>query len=345
MSWIKPRNLYRKPLVIVEDSLKDLTKLLATFSKTDPEIMGNLTAVCVAPEGTDTSESVKGWIATYPRLQVAACVQTESASEGSRVLNIQRFVSQDLELSRVLTELLMPGGVLLQDIHLDSLPFFRSDNPWAACFALANHCRGFCREKKDLNYAFMSKMEFPAGFTAQVVLRKFDATWVFNKLDGTRMLRCIPDHIREEFPWWLRFRGYDRKSPLAISRKKSTEAAVSREFDFVLWPRSSSLYELMGRGVNLERTSALQARTQLFKALKMLVDDSLIDGPGVSAQELFALHSNPPEQPTVEYCKGFAARLIGNVKGRLKDGDRIDNVGSATYKFDERFEVAEVHER
>src|ERR1700724_3540849 len=74
MSWVTEAGFAKRPLVIVEDHLYHMTELLDGLAKA-PDLVGQLTVVCLDRPGPDTRRTVAAWLAGHPALQVVAAVE------------------------------------------------------------------------------------------------------------------------------------------------------------------------------------------------------------------------------------------------------------------------------
>src|SRR6202166_3732321 len=81
MSWVTEAGFAKRPLVVVEDHLYHMTELLDGLGKA-PDLVGQLTVVCLDRPGPDTRRTVAAWLADHPALQVVAAVEV-SAGDGA----------------------------------------------------------------------------------------------------------------------------------------------------------------------------------------------------------------------------------------------------------------------
>jgi hypothetical protein len=81
MSWVTEAGFAKRPLVIVEDHLYHMTELLDGLGKA-PDLVGQLTVVCLDRPGPDTRRTVAAWLADHPALQVVAAVEATEPPAG-----------------------------------------------------------------------------------------------------------------------------------------------------------------------------------------------------------------------------------------------------------------------
>src|ERR1700726_1490484 len=81
MSWVTEAGFAKRPLVIVEDHLYHMTELLDGLGKA-PDLVGQLTVVCLDRPGPDTRRTVAAWLAGHPALQVVAAVEAPEPPAG-----------------------------------------------------------------------------------------------------------------------------------------------------------------------------------------------------------------------------------------------------------------------
>ena len=82
MSWVTEAGFAKRPLVIVEDHLYHMTELLDGLGKA-PDLVGQLTVVCLDRPGPDTRRTVAAWLADHPALQVVAAVAAPELPAGA----------------------------------------------------------------------------------------------------------------------------------------------------------------------------------------------------------------------------------------------------------------------
>src|ERR1700681_4596748 len=82
MSWVTEAGFAKRPLVVVEDHLYHMTELLDGLGKA-PDLVGQLTVVCLDRPGPDTRRTVAAWLADHPALQVVAAVEAPELPAGS----------------------------------------------------------------------------------------------------------------------------------------------------------------------------------------------------------------------------------------------------------------------
>src|ERR1700676_1502254 len=163
MSWVTEAGFAKRPLVIVEDHLYHMTELLDGLGKA-PDLVGQLTVVCLDRPGPDPRRTVAAWLAAHPALQVVAAVAARELPAGSsgeeatgdgttgdgatgrlRPLPAAAFTSAS-RLCQAVAGALRPGGLLLQDVQLSTLAFIPADRWWESIY-LASTVRGMFAER------------------------------------------------------------------------------------------------------------------------------------------------------------------------------------------------------
>src|SRR5580692_9992863 len=222
MTWIAAEGFGRRPLVVVEDHLYHITELLDRLGGSDP-LHGQLTVVCLDRAGPDTSRTVAHWLAACPGLQAMAAVEPpesvaaaggaggggpaggegggpaggagpEGRAGGGGLANLpgERFralpsvvFSSAHRLAQAIAAALRPGGLLLQDIQLETLAFIPADRWWESIY-VASTVRGMFAEHPPACRFFSNKRGYEATFGRELLDAGFDPRDVIDKGDLAR---------------------------------------------------------------------------------------------------------------------------------------------------------------
>src|SRR5215208_7170004 len=207
MTWVAAAGFACRPLVVVEDHLHHVSELLAALAEADPELPAQATVLCLDRPGPDTSAAAAGWLAAYPGLQVAACYDGEEApgERGSR-LDPEVFASAH-RFARAVAGLLRPGGLLLQDVQLSTLPFVPADRWWESIY-LASTVRGMFAASPPACYFLSNKRGYEATFGRDLAEAGFDPRDVLDKRDlGAVVVPVARAFLGRAFPLALAVAG------------------------------------------------------------------------------------------------------------------------------------------
>src|SRR3954467_2575086 len=119
-----PAGFERRHVVTVEDHLYHTTEMLETMARTSPALLGWTTVCAIEEPGIDTTSTVEGWLRRFDRIQIAARVDPAQLAKdhAGRLLAISPSHLADVpSFARMVASLLLPGGVLVQDVHLSTL--------------------------------------------------------------------------------------------------------------------------------------------------------------------------------------------------------------------------------
>ena len=109
------------------------TEWLESVARLAPQVLEWTTVCAIDDAGPDTTAAVSGWLRDYPLVQAAARVDPSELPPdlARRLMPITGAHVGDLTpFAKLLALLLLPGGVLVQDIHLSTLRFIPPDRWW-----------------------------------------------------------------------------------------------------------------------------------------------------------------------------------------------------------------------
>src|SRR4051812_7722181 len=128
-----PWGVERRHVVTVEDHLYHTAELLQAMARVSGDLL-RWTTVCTIDEpGPDTSAAIAAWLRAYDGVQVAARVDPREMPRelAARVFPIgDAHLAEPSAFARMAASLLLPGGILVQDVHLSTLRFIPADRWW-----------------------------------------------------------------------------------------------------------------------------------------------------------------------------------------------------------------------
>lgn len=353
MSWVTEAGFAKRPLVIVEDHLYHMTELLDGLGEA-PDLVGQLTVVCLDRPGPDTRRTVAAWLADHPALQVVAAVAAPelpavsggdgAAGDGAggrlRPLPAAAFTSAS-RLCQAVAGALRPGGLLLQDVQLSTLAFIPADRWWESIY-LASTVRGMFAERPPACRFVSNKRGYEATFGRDLLDAGFDPRDVIDKAEIARsVLPVVRAFLERSFPVALRLAAPGRAPwDLRAARVEIEREEIEREVDLLLWSGADGAVELGGRGVAERdpprRRLALKATNQEAITWSALVADRLAGGPGLAVLDVGSRVA-PPDAGRAELTNA-AARHIHTLRARLDDPAAIVTAGHR-YRLSERLTV------
>jgi hypothetical protein len=342
MAWLDEPGFERRPLVFVEDHLYHTAELLAAVAAVRPELIAHATAVGVDRPGPDTEATIAEWRARHPALQIVAPL----ANRGGGLAQVRALDAGDTadaaSFARLVARLLRPGGVLIQDVQLSTLPFVPADRWWESIY-LAATVRGMFPARPPTVRFLSNKRGYSATFGRDLLDAGFDPREVMDKAAlGDVVAPTIAALFDRAFPRVLDA----RLPPAAKTRWPVGDADEDRReiesvMDLVLWPSAAGV-ELGGRMVGAAggrvvfRTASPEADTW-----KQLIDDALDDGVGLPVVDVgsrLGLASAERAELT-----NLAARHIHTLRGRLRSSDAIATVNHA-YQLTGRLRIGAVRQ-
>lgn len=322
--------LQPRPLVFIEDHVNhvfDLCAALASSESVPDEFLGRCTIVLLDTPGPDTEFETLRLLLTYPALQVVAgpfdaqlrpaLRELESADQplpsrftnadihallashrrlapqalSSRYCDLaERSLQDEPAFARLLDQLIRPGGLIVCDIELLTLPFAQgaASNLYAGVRAASIACR--CQGEPESSVAqeaarlliVSNRQKFGARIDKAVAecgvyVARDD---IFRKSDDLLDVAArIRERLRERFPWHLQLRHLHDGALITHPVGKQDKALIDSSLDVVLWPAQDGAHQVSGLAV-LDAKSApeLCGRAQV---LLMLADAHL--RPGSSA--------------------------------------------------------------
>lgn len=324
---------------MVEDHLYHIGQTLDLLAADAPGFLPLLTVICLDRPGPDTRAAVGAWLERHPDVWIAAAVD----------LDVPRFVvlapgafEHLSELARTVGALLRPGGLLLQDIKLETLSFIPCERWWESIY-LASTVRGMFAGRPP-QCRFLSNKPGPMTFGRDLVEAGFDPRDVLDKGELAKVLvPTVGRFLERALPFHLRVTERGRRILETVVGPEDRQD-LEDELDLVLWRPGADL-ELGGRALAASgRKTRLTFKDGTSKAetWSALVDDLFAEGPGLPVLEVGRRIA--PEYAGRAEITNCAARHIFQLRSDLSNGDSIRTAEHA-YRLDERLRVGCVVER
>jgi hypothetical protein len=333
MTWIAAEGFSRRPLVVVEDHLYHMTELLERLGGRSP-LYDQLTVICLDRPGPDTTRTTASWLAACPGLQVIASVEPAAPAaagasaddaRGGRFLPLPPAAfSSPHRLCQTIAAALRPGGLLLQDIQLQTLAFIPADRWWESIY-LANTVRGMFAERPPVCRFFSNKRGYEATFGRDLLDAGFDPREVIDKSDLDRaVVPTLRRFLDRTFPLSLRLAAPGRAPwELRVARAGGERDEVELQLDLVLWSAGDGTRELGGRALASSgadpgrRRVAFKPGNQEALTWQALLEARLAGSTGLPVLEvgsrLAPAGAGKPELTNI------AARHLHTLRGRLED--------------------------
>jgi hypothetical protein len=351
MSWVGEIGWARRPLVVAEDHLHHVSELLEALAAADPGLLALTAVLCLDRPGPDTARLVERWLDAYPALQVAASLGPGGARPGeSRRMALDPAVFADANrCAKTLAGMLRPGGLLLQDIQLETLSFIPRDRWWESIY-LASTVRGMFAENPPTCRFLSNKRGYEATFGRDLIDAGFNPRDVMDKSElGERVVPVVRSYLDRAFPWKLEIAQAGlRPSEAAVAKTEEDRGEVESELDLVVWPGGSEIGGRLLAGLPGEtdrRRLALKAGSQEAATWLALVADRLEDGPGVPVLEVGQRIA--PEGAGRAEITNLAARHVHGLRSRLANAAGTSGIVTAhhAYRLAEGLRVGRVTAR
>ncbi|HYN06638.1 MAG TPA: hypothetical protein VES67_04545 [Vicinamibacterales bacterium] len=343
MAWLDEPGFERRPLVFVEDHLYHTAELLAAVAAVRPELIACTTAVGIDRPGPDTDATIAEWRTRHPALQIVAPLgghgDETSASPFVRVLE-PADTADAAAFARLVARLLRPGGVLIQDVQLSTLPFVPAERWWESIYVAAT-VRGMFPARPPIVRFLSNKRGYSATFGRDLLDAGFDPREVMDK-SALRdvVVPTVASLFDRAFSKVLDARlPPGRKTSWPIGESDVDRREIEDVLDLVLWSSGSGL-ELGGRIVSGSagritfRTASPEADTW-----KHLLEDALAEGTGLPVVDVGS-RIGPASAERAELTN-LAARHFHTLRGRLRSADAIATVNHA-YRLNDTLRVGSI---
>lgn len=316
------------------------TELLQAVARACPDLLAWTTVCAIDDPGPDTASAIAGWLSEFDGIQIAARVDPGElpAEHAHRVFPIGApHVADSSAFARMLASLLLPGGLLVQDVHLSTLHFIPADRWWESIY-LAATVRGIFPKHPPAVRFVSNKRGYAATFGRDLIDAGFDPREVMDKaeLDAV-VVPSIASDLNVRFP--LELTSSLRSRPTPVAAHDDSRHEIDRALDLVEWDVSGRV-ELAGRLLDapvIFRTGSNEAVTW-----QRLIDERLATGAGVPVAEVGQrLAEDGAERAEIS---NLAARHIHALRGRLSSSSAIVTANRA-YTLDPAVTVGRVRRR
>lgn len=328
MSWLESPGVSRRPVVFVEDHLYHTAEALDAIAARAPDLLPLITVCAIDRPGPDTDAAAAEWLARFPSAQLAAVTpQTHERLKAMTTADLESLPA----FAATVSSLLRPGGLLVQDVQLSTLPFVPPDRWWQSIF-IATTVRGILAARAPVVRFLSNKRGYTATFGRDLADAGFDPRDVLDKGEvatiGVQAIAALVDRL---FPHACRFRltgAKERTMRIADADRADLESSL----DIVVWPVTDGI-ELGGTAV---KAGPLRVGGHEAMTWTTLVADRLDHGPGLPVIAV-GERVGPPEAARAELTN-VAARHIHTLRGRLRDAGDLATIQHA-YRFADRVSV------
>ena len=337
MSWFCEQPPKRRPILLVEDHLYHIEEVLVLLGQSAPQLMPLLTIACLDRPGPDTDRSLRDWLKRFPETRWVAATQ-EVQDPRLEPLDPVVFGRQH-ELTKALAHHLRPGGLLLQDVQLETLTFIPRDRWWDSIH-LAASIRGLFADRAPCCRFLSNKKGYEATFGVDLLEAGFDPRDVIDKrLLEKLLIPTITTFLDRRFPFELRSADSGRSSISVVGLEAEDQAEVESCLDLILWdlPGRPELGGRLVKGRGRASRLKLKPSCQELVTWRNLLDDLLQEGQGIPVLEVGRRAA--PELAGRAEITNCAARHIHLLRSRLSQGDAVQTVDHA-YRLDRRLSVA-----
>ena len=317
-------------------------ELVGSIAKGAPDLLPCLTACAIDTPGPDTTGAVADLLARHDTLQVAARVDPADVAPDHRRRLVRIDEPQLADLSsfaRTIAALLVPGGVLVQDIHLSTLTFISRDRWWESIYAAAT-VRGIYADRPPAVRFLSNKRGYTATFGRDLMDAGFDPRDVMDKAElDAAVVPAIAHDVRERFPLLLEISSSPSPTVTPIGEDDASHREVDASVDLVEWTVAGRV-ELGGRLLNAP--VVFRAGSQEGSTWQALINDRFAGGDGVAVVDVgMRLAAAGAERAE---ASNLAARHIHALRARLTMPGAIITANHA-YRLDDRLLVARVRRR
>ncbi|MCH9688451.1 MAG: hypothetical protein K0V04_43875 [Deltaproteobacteria bacterium] len=329
----------RRPVVVVEDHLYHIDRLLELLRQCAPELLERIAVVCLDRPGPDTTAAVERWASEFPQVIVMADAPPADTRRQRRLPS--GVLDSSNGYARTVTELLAPRGLLVQDIQLETLRFVPVDQWWETIY-LANTVRGMYAERPPQCVFLSNKRGFHATFGKDLLEVGFDPRDVLHKDElSEALVPLLRRRLRDAFPLELQVAG--EAGPEWITADPVEVELLSERLDLVLWEDRATKVVLTGRAIASSRGRVeLSGGVHEAKTWRALVQ-AAIDGTGGVSTRALGQRMAPPRALAAE-CSNAAARHIYSLRRRLRVPDGLLTI-EREYRLDQQLAVGRVGPR
>jgi hypothetical protein len=320
-------------------------ELLEAIARTAPALLPRLTMCVIERPGADTTRAVAGWLERFPDVFIAAVSAASDVSELIRPRLIPIDIAALDEMSsfaRLVASLVRPGGLLVQDVHLETLGFVPRDRWWESIYAAAT-VRGMFGDR-PVGVRFLSnKRGYSATFGRELMDAGFDPRDVMDKAElDASVVPALAREIADRFPIVVDARGPAGRAIDVAAGDEPARREVDEAADLVAWTIAGR-QELGGRLlVNAPERVQFRPGSQEAATWHALIHARLDGEDGLAIAGVGARLAEPGAERAE--VSNIAARHIHGLRARLTDGTAIITAAGA-YHLDDRLIVARAARR
>lgn len=318
MVWADEAGRSRRPIVVIEDHLYHTGEMLDAVAAVERTVLSQLTICALDRAGPDTSAAVAEWSARYPEVLIVTLAELHEHSSGAFAKDVAKLVR--------------PGGIVLQDIQLTTLPFIPSDRWWESIY-LGATIRGLFAERPPLVRFCSNKRGYDATFGRELIDAGFDPRDVMDKTAlAEAVVPALLRMLRAQFP-----RDGCMSSATGTAAVKVNDADrpdVERSCDVVFWRVPAGA--VVG-GLAFRAPVTLKAGSPEIQTWLDLIGNRLAGDDGVGVIDLGARLAGPGAERAE--VTNLAARHIHGLRARLEDADLLATVHHR-YRLADRASVA-----
>jgi hypothetical protein len=349
MAWLDEAQLQqiepgfeRRPIVFVEDHLYHTADLVAAVAAVRPDLLASITAVGIDRPGPDTDATIVEWRTHYPSLQIVAPISARGGLlDSTRVRTLEPAdTAETAAFARTVARLLRPGGLLIQDVQLSTLPFVPADRWWESIY-LAATVRGMFASRPPTVRFLSNKRGYSATFGRDLLDAGFDPRDVMDKSDlSDTVVPAVIALFDRAFPQVLEARL--SPGPMArwpVGTLEDDRREIEQALDLVVWPTETGV-ELGGRSIGgAANRIALKTGSPEAETWTQLVADALGSGPGLPVLDV-GKRIGPAGAERAELTN-VAARHAHTLRGRLRSAEAIVTENHA-YRLSDSLRVGRV---
>ncbi|MEO6213590.1 MAG: hypothetical protein ABIP65_08185 [Vicinamibacterales bacterium] len=314
-----PASFERRHVVAVEDHLYHTAEMLETIARACPPMLGWTTVCTIDEPGTDTTAAVASWLQRFACAQIAARVDPRDfpPDQAARLVAIDAGQLAEVPaFARMVAALLLPGGVLLQDVHLSTLHCIPSDRWWDSIYVAAT-VRGMFATRQPAVRFVSNKRGYTATFGRDLMDAGFDPREVMDKGELEQViLPSIARDMDDRFP--LELLATDRAAATPIAADEESRREIEDRLDLVAWDVSGRV-ELGGR--LLDASVTFRAGSNEGLTWQQLIADRISGGPGVAVVDVGQrLAETGAERAEIS---NLAARHVHALRARLSNPGAI----------------------
>jgi hypothetical protein len=336
----RPPGVERRLVVSVEDHLYHTAEMLEAVARVAPDLLAWTTVCVVDSPGPDTSAAIAEWLRRFDAVQIAACVDRDDvAAEHRRRLRPLEAadLAEPLAFARTIAALLLPDGVLVQDVHLSTLRFIPADRWWESIYVAAT-VRGLFAEHRPAVRFVSNKRGYTATFGRDLMEAGFDPRDVMDKAELDAVI--VPSLVRDlESRLPLELVSSETAVPTPTAAHDASRQEIERRFDLVEWDVSGRV-ELAGR--LLPAPVTFRAGSNEGITWQRLIAERLDDGPGVAVLDVGQRLADADAERAE--LSNLAARHVHALRSRLTNPAAIVTVNHA-YRLDPTVAVGRVRRR